>query len=145
MRVLIVDYSIRIVERLEEMLSAMENITCIYTAVSYETASNLNQRIKPDIILLDICLPANNSFKILREAKAPGSTTHVIIMAVEKGNYVNEQCNLLGADFFFDKYSEFQKIPAAVRSIMNARRQNYYIQENQKNNVQAAKEKNHVG
>ena len=120
MEVLIIDYSIRIVERLEEMLSEIKNITCVHKAVSYTEAINLYQKVSPDIVLLDICLPANNSFKILKEIKTPGSKTRVIVLAVESGNYINEQCNSLGADFFFDKYSEFQKIPAAIDSIITA-------------------------
>ena len=67
MKVLIVDYSIRIVERLEEMLSEAGNIAYMRKAVSYTEAINLYQKIKPDIVLLDICLPADGSFKILKE------------------------------------------------------------------------------
>ena len=70
MKVLIVDYSIRIVERLEEMLSEAGNITYVHKAVSYTQAINLYQKIKPDIVLLDICLPADGSFKILKEIKS---------------------------------------------------------------------------
>ena len=127
------------------MLSRIKNITSLYMPVSYGKASDLNQNIKPDIVLLDICLPANHSFKILRNVKGPGSTTHVMIMAVEKDNYVNGQCNLPGKDFFFDRYSKFEKIPAALHFIMNVQRQNNYIQENHKNNVQAAKQKDQMG
>ncbi|MEO8765168.1 MAG: response regulator [Ginsengibacter sp.] len=119
MKVLIIDYSIGIVERLGEMLSEIENITSIHKAVSYDEAIKLYQATRPDIVLLDICLPANNSFKILKEIKSPGSKTRVIILAVEKDNYINELCDLLGADFFFDKYSEFEKIPAAIDAIIS--------------------------
>jgi chemotaxis response regulator CheB len=100
MKVLIVDYSIRIVERLEEMLSEAGSISYIHKAVSYTKAIQLYQKIKPGIVLLDICLPADNSFKILKEIKKPGSTTYVIILGVERDTYVHEQCNSLGADFF---------------------------------------------
>jgi DNA-binding NarL/FixJ family response regulator len=119
MKVLIIDYSIRIVERLEEMLFGEKNVTYIYKAASYSQAMNVYKETQPDIVLLDICLPGDNSFKILREIKKPGSKTFVIILAVEKDNYVHEQCNSLGADFFFDKYSEFEKIPRAVKAIIN--------------------------
>lgn len=124
MKVLIVDYSTRIVERLEEMLSEAGNVACMHKAVSYTQAITLYQKIKPDIVLLDICLPADGSFKILKEMKKPGSNTCVIILAIEKNNYVHEQCNSLGADFFFDKYSEFEKIPAAIDSIIGKSRSN---------------------
>ena len=119
MEVLIIDYSMRIVERLEEMLSGEKNITYIHKAVSYSQAMNVYKETQPGIVVLDICLPSDNSFKILREIKKPGSKTFVIILAVEKDNYVHEQCNSLGADFFFDKYNEFEKIPRAVNSIVN--------------------------
>ena len=119
MKVLIIDYSIRIVERLEEMLSGDKNITCIHKAVSYSQAINFYREARPDIVLLDICLPADNSFKILKEIKKTGSKTFVIILAIEKNTYVHEQCTALGADLFFDKYNEFEEIPGAVDSIIN--------------------------
>jgi DNA-binding NarL/FixJ family response regulator len=117
MKVLIVDSSIRIIERLEEILSEAENITAIHRAVSYEEATKLFKENKHDAVLLDIFLPRNESFKLLKEIKQTGCKTSVIILSVQTDNYVQERCKSLGADFFLDKYNEFEKIPGVINGI----------------------------
>ncbi len=69
---------------------------------------------KPEVVLLDIYLPGNESFKILKEIKKSPYKTSVIILAADTRKYVQERCRLLRADFFFDKYSEFEKIPSVI-------------------------------
>ena len=117
MKVLIVDSSIRIMERLEEILSEAENITAIHRALSYEEAIKLFKENKHDAVLLDIYLPGNESFKLLKEIKQTGFKTSVIILSIQTDNYVQERCKLLGADFFFDKYNDFEKIPGVINAI----------------------------
>ena len=117
MQVLIVDSSFQIIERLEEMLAEEENITGIASAVSYEEATKLFNETKPEVVLLDCCLPGNASLKLLKEIKETGSKTSVIVLSLQEDNYKMEQCKLLGADFLFDKYYGFEKIAGAIKTI----------------------------
>ena len=117
MQILIVDSSVSIIERLEEMLSETENITAVDSAVSYEGAKNLFQENRHDAVLLDIDLPGNESLKLLREIKKAGEETCVIILFTLADNYIEAQCKYLGADFFFDKYYDFEKINRLLSSV----------------------------
>src|SRR5882757_9368927 len=110
MLILIVDSSIEIIERLEELLSEAENITTIHKAASSEETKKLFEKNKYDMVLLDIDLPGNGSLKILKEIKKTGRETRVIILFTYIDKYIREQCKYLGADFFFDKYYDFEKI-----------------------------------
>jgi DNA-binding response OmpR family regulator len=110
MLILIIDSSIQIVERLEEIISEAENITAIHRAVSYEEAKKLFKENKYAAVLLDIDLPGNESLKLLREIKKNRKETCIIILFTHIDNYIQEQCKLMGADFFFDKYYDFGKI-----------------------------------
>lgn len=117
MQVLIVDSSIQIIERLEEILAEEENIDGIVSAVSYEEATKLINEKKPDVVLLDCSLPANGSLKLLKEINETCSKTSVIILSIQEHNYIYEKCRLPGVDFFLDKYYGFEKIPGAIKNI----------------------------
>jgi len=108
--ILIVDSSLPIIERLEEILSETGNITTVHKAVSYKEAKKLFLENRHDAVLLDIDLPGNQSLKLLREIKKTGGETCVIILFTLTNNYIQQQCRYLGVDFFFDKYYDFEKI-----------------------------------
>ena len=110
MLILIVDSSIQIIERLEELISEAGNITIIHRAVSSEEAKKLFEKNKYDLVLLDIDLPGNESLKILKEMKKIREKTCIIILFTHIDKYIQEQCKYLGADFFFDKYYDFEKV-----------------------------------
>jgi len=110
MLILIIDSSIQIIERLEEIISEAENITAIHRAVSYAEAKKLFKENKYAAVLLDIDLPENESLKLLTEIKKNGKETCVIILFTHIDNYTQEEYKFLGADFFCDKYYDFEKI-----------------------------------
>ena len=117
MQVLIVDTSIRVIERLEEIISEAENITFIHKAFSNEEAKKLLTENNYDVVLLDIGLQGKESLKLLKEIKKTGGETCVIVLSIHTDNYIRAYCKSLGADFFFDKYHDFEKISGLLCSI----------------------------
>ncbi len=117
MLVLIVDSSTQIIDRLEDLLSDAENITHIHRAVSYKEAKKLFKENKHDAVMLDIDLPENKSFKLLREIKKTAKKTCVIILSTCIDNYLQEHCKSLEADFFFDKYYDFDKVCGVINAM----------------------------
>jgi DNA-binding NarL/FixJ family response regulator len=115
MQVLIVDNSIQIIERLEEILFEAGNIAAIHKASSYEEAKKLFKENKYDAVLLDNDLPGNESLKLLKEIKKTGEKTCIIILFTHMDNYIQEQCKYLGVDFFLDKYCDFEKIYGVIK------------------------------
>ncbi len=117
MRVLIADRSELIVQRLEELLSEIIFILGTDKAFSYEEALQLFKQNRPDVIVMDMNLPDNISCQLLKEIKEYAPKTVVIVMFIDQDEYVLQQCKKLGADFFFDKYHEFEKIPVVINEI----------------------------
>ncbi len=117
MQVLIVDSSVQIARRLEEMLSEVNSITAVYTSVSYEDAILLFIENRPDVVLLCTGLPENKSIELLREMKTAVYRTTVVVLSVNTDEYLHEQCRLLGADCLLDKYLDFEKIPDVIDDI----------------------------
>lgn len=112
-----VDSSVFIIERWQQMLSEAENITAVYGAVSYNDAARLFKEIEPNVVLLDNGLPGNMSLDLLNEFKTTGDNTRVIILANSIDEQVQQKYTSLGADFYFDKYNDFEKIPGVINAI----------------------------
>ena len=117
MQVLIVDNSIQILDRLAQILSEMECIKSIYKAVSYQEATIFLKKNKPDVVLLDSGLRGNGTINLLKEIKKTGSAAPVIILSSCYDDYIVRECKSYGADFIFDKYHEFEKIPGVIDDI----------------------------
>lgn len=112
--VLVVDSSVFIIERWQNILSENENIRTVYGAVAYRDASVLFKEIKPNVVLLDGTLPGSMSIDLLKEFKASDENATVIVLADSEDRHIEEKCKSLGADYFFDKYNDFEKIPAFI-------------------------------
>jgi DNA-binding NarL/FixJ family response regulator len=112
--VLVVDSSVMIIERWQNILTETENIKTVYGAVAYKDASLLYKQKSPNVVLLDCGLPGTMSLDLLKEFKAPNEHTLVITLSDTADNQQKEKYKSLGADFCFDKYHDFEKIPAFI-------------------------------
>lgn len=110
MRVLIVDSSMPVMERLEEMISEAENVEVVDRALSYRDAKKLLKENRYEDVLLEIDLPENTSIQLLKEIKSEGRESRIIILFTYMDKNTLEQCKLLGVDYFIDKFYEFEKI-----------------------------------
>jgi DNA-binding NarL/FixJ family response regulator len=110
MLVLIVDSSIQIIDRLEQIISEIEGITLIHRAFSYEEAKKLYRENRHAIVILDIDLPDENSLKLLAEIKMTENKTRIIGLFSYPDDYLFAKCKFYGVDPFIDKYYDFEKL-----------------------------------
>jgi DNA-binding NarL/FixJ family response regulator len=115
--VLIVDDSLLIVERLIELLNDMDNIQIVIYADNYKEGLDLLKGIKPDVVLLDINLPDKSGIELLRHIHHQRVHPKVIMITNQATEYYKKICSSLGADYFFDKSNEFERIPETIASI----------------------------
>jgi DNA-binding NarL/FixJ family response regulator len=116
-QILIIDNSLQIIERLQLLLSETANVSNCFGAVSYKDGIKSFNKIKPDMVLVDMNLPDNSSYRLLSEIKKADYKTCIIALSIHIDNFTQEQCALSGADFFFDKYSAYEEIPGVINSI----------------------------
>ncbi|HWH63426.1 MAG TPA: response regulator [Ginsengibacter sp.] len=116
-RILIVDKSTLLTRRLGELVTESAEIEDIEISISYLDASKKIKSNPPDIVLLDLALAGNNSMELLREIKKDNQKIFVIVVSDTPDERIKKQCEQAGADYFFDKYKEFEKIPDAIRQI----------------------------
>ena len=119
MKVLIIDSSVQIVSRLEEMLLNAKAITLVCFCAHYGNGLQVYNETRPDVVVLGISLPETQSVKMLGEIKAVRFATPVIMLTTSMNGYILEQCRLLGADYFLDKYYDFEKIAGVINSIVS--------------------------
>lgn len=117
MIVLVIDSSVHIIERLQYILSETDNIKAAYGAVSYKDASRFFKAHKIDVVLLDGSLPGSMSVDLLNEIKTFDEDITVIVLSNSTDNYVKTKYKLNGADYFFDKYHEFENIPGIIDTL----------------------------
>lgn len=125
MQVLIVERSIEIITRLEEIISETGRGWIICKASSYEEATTIIGNNAPDVILLDISLPDNGSFSLMEDIKEAGFQTTTIILSIHDDQFLINQSKVLGAEFYFDKYCDFERIPEMLSLIASKRIVNF--------------------
>jgi DNA-binding NarL/FixJ family response regulator len=117
-RILIVeDYPI-LAELLADQLSGMKEYSVVGVASVAETALALVASTRPDLLLLDLGIPARtDGLRVLREARALLPDLRVLVFSAV-GNMANvHQCVKLGADGFVEKTASWGELLQALRKV----------------------------
>ena len=116
-RVLIADDSALIRERLVEMLAEIPGIKIVGKVENGLEAIEITQRLSPNLVVLDIRMPKCNGIEVLKSINKNGHHPMVIVLT----NYptYRQKCVDIGADFFLDKSTEFDKVPKLLNWLIN--------------------------
>ncbi len=118
MRILIADDSELLRVRLVDMLSEIEGIEIIGQAQNSLDAIESIERLNPHVVILDARMPQGNGIKVLEEIKKNLQSPKVIIFSNYPYPQYRKRCMELGADFFFDKSTEFEKLVDTVKYLV---------------------------
>lgn len=117
MKLLIVNRSVQILVRLEEIFRDTNGNTTVYKAENYDQAINqLNENL-PDAVLLDFGFPAKQLTELIINIKKANEKIPVVVLTDRLDNHLMEQCRVHGANYFFDIYYDFEKLPGFIHSI----------------------------
>jgi len=114
--VLIVDDNEEFVHRMIDMLTDVDNISSIQTAVDYNEALRMLDNKIHDVVLLDISLPGKSGIHLLQKIQELGWNCNVIMITNSSAGYYEQQCKKLGVTHFLDKTNEFEKVPLIITS-----------------------------
>ena len=114
MKILIVDDSELIRDRLVSMLTINKNIETVGQASNSIEAMAYFKKYSPEIILLDIRLPGENGIAFLEKIKKLSPETTVIMLTNYAYQQYREKCMELGADYFLDKSNGFESLQKIV-------------------------------
>ncbi len=115
--VFIADDSPIIRERLITMLDEVAGTELVgQAATAFEAIQGIRE-LEPDVVVLDYRMPPEGSsgLDVLQAVKGdPTAAPLVIILTQYPYPAYREKCLELGADYFFDKASEFDKVPEVI-------------------------------
>ena len=120
LKVVTVDDSPVIARRLEAMLGDMENVTALGNAESIMGALDLIECNVPDVVILDINLKADapaNGIHLLVVLREKYPAMKIIMLTNMTAPQYRNACMAEGADYFFDKSNDFEKINDALLEI----------------------------
>ena len=109
-RVLIVDDSKQVRERLISILSEYPQVRIVEQAGNGKEALDALGEQKPDTVVLDIRLPGKSGIQLLGDIKAAHPEITVIMLTNYDFEQYRKQCIQMGADYFFNKTLEFEKV-----------------------------------
>ena len=117
LKVFISDDSATVRERLVTMALDLPEVDVVGQADDAPRSLGAIRQTRPDVVILDIRMPGGNGIEVLREVKKMNPAPRVIMLTNYAYAQYREKCEEAGADFFFDKSTEFDQIPLALEQV----------------------------
>lgn len=117
MKVVIVDDSVLVQERLTIMFAGLNGVEVVGTAQDAPEGTSVIRELNPDVVILDIKMPVGSGIDVLRDIKESNPLIKVVILTNYPYEQYRRKCMDLGAEYFFDKSSEFERIPEILEQL----------------------------
>jgi DNA-binding NarL/FixJ family response regulator len=121
MKVFIADDSPIVRERLGSLVGEVKGVEVIGQAGDVAEALAGIRRLRPDVVILDIQMPGGSGIEVLRQVKGEYQNCIVIMLTNYPYPQYRKRCMEAGADFFFDKSSEFEEAVRVLARLVENR------------------------
>ena len=118
MRILIADDSAVVRARLISLLADLRGIEVVGQAEDAIEARNLAEKLRPDVAILDLRMPKGSGADVLSDLKKLNPAPKVIMLTNYPHPENRKKCMDGGADYFFDKSNEFQKVVSVLMGML---------------------------
>jgi DNA-binding NarL/FixJ family response regulator len=112
-------------ERLSQLLRSINGITIAGQAHNVLDAIDSINQLKPEVVLLDIQMPGGSGIDVLRNAKQQTPAPTVMMITNFPYPHFRKKCMEAGADYFFDKSTEFSKVFTVFSRLNEKRNYNF--------------------
>jgi DNA-binding NarL/FixJ family response regulator len=113
-KVFIADDSLIVRERLVMLFDELSGVEMVGQAEHVAEAISAIRKLQPDVVILDIRMPGGSGIDVLRNIKLNRVGPLVIMLTNYPFPGYRQKCLQAGADFFLDKSTEFDQIPALI-------------------------------
>lgn len=121
MKIFLVEDSPIVQQRLVAMLSDIDQAEIVGVADNDADAITGILCLQPDAAVLDIRLRSGNGIDVLREIQRQGSSSLKIMLSNYTNQAFKKQCLEIGANYFFDKANEFERVTEVLTRLKQAR------------------------
>lgn len=124
-KVVTVDDSSIVVERLSGILGEIEHVTYLGNAFTISFARKLIHTLQPDVVILDIHITEDetgqNGIDLLLELRQNYLRMKIVIFTNHVEQHYRHFCLEKGADYFFDKSNDSHKISEVLKQWMTGK------------------------
>ena len=117
MKVLVVDDSLIVCARLITLLTNISEIEIIGQARNAPEAIASILALQPDVVILDIQLAGGTGIDVLKKIREEKCGAVVIMFTNHPYPQYKKKCEEAGANYFFDKTSEFEQIVTVIEKL----------------------------
>jgi DNA-binding NarL/FixJ family response regulator len=102
-------------DRLAQLISGIPGVDLVGQAdIAFEAIEGL-RRLRPTCAVLDISMPGGSGIHVLETIKREQPSMSVIMLTNFAQDQYRQKCLQLGADYFFDKTTQFEKVIDVLR------------------------------
>lgn len=121
LKVVLVDDARHVRERLVEMLARLNGVQVVGQAPDVPVALQLVNELQPDVLVLELELPGQTGMDLLANLGKKGRKPLIIILTSLDYPVLRRACTELGADFYFYKPSEFERVVQVCEDLAKRR------------------------
>jgi DNA-binding NarL/FixJ family response regulator len=120
-RVLLIEDSVVLAERLREMLQQMPGVELVGTADCEQDAVALLGSTSADAMILDLHLRQGNGFGVIRAMSTLATHPEVVVLTNYALPQYQQRAQAMGVHYFLDKAREFHTIADVLNEIAEHR------------------------
>ena len=121
LRVLLVEDSNLLSERLLELMSDLEGIANVGAVATESDAIQAVKERHPDAIILDLRLKVGTGFGVMHYINTMALPPAVVVLTNYALPQYRRQAEILGVRYFLDKAQEFEQLPKILQSLCQER------------------------
>ena len=115
MKVLVVDDSPLVRKRVKRLILEVPTVETVSEAKGRSGAMRSLRKVEHDVMVVDIEIPNGDAIGLLADVKKQQKPPLVIVLSKLSGPEYRKKCADIGADFFFDKSTEFERVADVLR------------------------------
>lgn len=119
-RVLVADDSPRLRRLLRDAIDEVDGVEVVAEAGDGQEALHRVQAFDPGVVVLDLQMPVMGGLDALHHLRATGDRPRVIVLTNHADAVYREACLQAGADHFFDKSAELDRVLDVLRDLAEA-------------------------
>ncbi|MEZ5499076.1 MAG: response regulator [Steroidobacteraceae bacterium] len=117
LRVLLVEDSQVLADRLRELLLGIPRVELLCTVESERDAVQTAARLRPDLIILDLHLAQGTGFGVMRALRDIRFHPSIIVLTTYALDEYRRAALALGASYFLEKSTEFDQLPGLIGEV----------------------------
>jgi YesN/AraC family two-component response regulator len=100
------------------MLSVLKGAEIVASLKNGLDSLELIKNLNPDLVIIDINMPKLTGLQVLEAIKKENHKTIFIVLTFYASKYFKEKAISLGADYFFSKVDDFEKVSTVVCNLL---------------------------